>query len=338
MSQLIGLFGGTFDPVHQGHLNSVSLLDKALQFERVHWVLSARPPHKNELSANVEHRYAMLQLALQNYQHYLPDDSEISRAEASYTYTTTQYFRERYPDNSLCLIIGADSLQNLHTWYRYNELIDEVHLVVMHRPGYSMEIPKYLSNRQVSSSKDLSQSIAGKLLLFEQSDFDISSTQLREQLREGLLDRKQQGHVDQYLSKSVLDYIQQHKLYRSKSMNSEQVKEQAVDALESMKGVDISVINIRDVSDFADYMIVASGTSDTHVRALARITSDQLRQQGVKVLSSDGEDIGEWVLVDFGDVVVHVMRPEVREYYDLEKLWDEDVRNMVKQHRDEQEA
>jgi len=121
-------------------------------------------------------------------------------------------------------------------------------------------------------------------------------------------------------------------------MNSEQVKDQVIDALEDVKGQDINVINIADISDFADYMIVTSGTSDTHVKALARAASTSLRQQGVKPLSEDGADIGEWVLVDFGDVVLHVMRPEVREYYDLEKLWDEDVRNMVKQHREQNDS
>ncbi len=121
-------------------------------------------------------------------------------------------------------------------------------------------------------------------------------------------------------------------------MNSEQVKQHVLEALEDVKGVDVNVLNVHGISDFADYMVVVSGTSDTHVKALARNASDHLRKLGIKPLNTDGDDIGEWVLVDFGDVVVHVMRPEVREYYDLEKLWDEDVRNMVKQHRDEQKA
>ena len=120
-------------------------------------------------------------------------------------------------------------------------------------------------------------------------------------------------------------------------MNSEKLKEQVVDALENVKGQNINVIDISDISDFADFMVVASGTSDTHVKALAREASNSLRAQGVKPLNEDGADVGEWVLVDFGDVVLHVMRPEVREYYDLEKLWDEDVRNLVKQHREKQE-
>ena len=84
-------------------------------------------------------------------------------------------------------------------------------------------------------------------------------------------------------------------------------------------------------------MVVVSGTSDTHVKALAREASDSLRTKGVIPINEDGADVGEWVLVDFGDVVLHVMRPEVREYYDLEKLWDEDVRMMVEKHRQNNE-
>ncbi len=118
-------------------------------------------------------------------------------------------------------------------------------------------------------------------------------------------------------------------------MNSDQIKDQVVNALEDVKGQDINVLDIADISDFADYMVVVSGTSDTHVKALARSASDSLRKQGVNPLNEDGADVGEWVLVDFGDVVLHVMRPEVRDYYDLEKLWDEDVRKLVEQHREE---
>lgn len=122
------------------------------------------------------------------------------------------------------------------------------------------------------------------------------------------------------------------------NMNPEKIKNHVVAAVEDMKGNDIRVIDINDISDFADYMVVVSGTSDTHVRAIAREASNQLRKSGVMPLSEDGADVGEWVLVDFGDVVLHVMRPEVREYYDLEKLWDEDVRELVKKHRERGES
>lgn len=338
MSQLIGLFGGTFDPVHFGHLNSVKLLDQELKFDRIHWVLSARPPHKDEVSADIKHRYAMLELALQDDDHYLPDDTEIIRKEVSYTFDTVQQFKQRYPRASLCLIVGSDSVLNLHTWHRFQELIDQVHIIALHRPGYAFEVPNYLKDRTVASATELRQFGAGKLLQFSRSEFDISSTRLRAAFAQENPPESDQAYIKQFTPPPVIDYIHLHRLYQLDSMNPEQIKQQVVEALEDIKGLDINVINIKDVSDFADYMVVASGTSDTHVKALARNASDTLRKQGVKPLNVNGEDIGEWVLVDFGDVVLHVMRPEVREYYDLEKLWDEDVRSLVKQHRDEQDA
>ena len=86
---------------------------------------------------------------------------------------------------------------------------------------------------------------------------------------------------------------------------------------------------------FADYMVVVSGTSDRHVRSLASNAIDDLRKTGVRAIGSEGEELGEWILVDFADVVVHVMREEVRAFYEIEKLWGEDIRNMLKQQREE---
>ncbi len=340
MSRLIGLFGGTFDPVHKGHINALSLLCKVIPFQQVNWILSASPPHKDKINVSTAHRFAMLQAALADIDNYIADDTEIRRlanfAEMkSFTIDTVEEFSDTHPDANLCLIIGGDSLINLPSWHRYSELIASVNLVVMHRPGYELVIPQELKGQVISDVSELLDSSGGKLFVFEQSDFDISSTELRAQLLK--TNWQDSEIVQKNLTNEVISYIQKHHLYRIPSMNSEQIKDQVVDALENIKAHNIKVIDIADISDFADYMVVASGTSDTHVKALAREASTSLRTQGVKPLNEDGADVGEWVLVDFGDVVLHVMRPEVREYYDLEKLWDEDVRSMLEKHRVSQE-
>jgi len=333
LTELVAIFGGTFDPVHNGHLGAVAQICQKIPFDRVHWVLSARPPHKNQVTASVEHRFEMMQLGLVNNERYVADDIEIRRQEPSFTIDTVEIFKQRHPSANLFVIIGGDSFQRLPSWHRYAELIEQVNWVVMHRPGHSLKAPPELTERLIDSPEEFSAVAGGKIWCYENSDFDISSTILREEL-------KQQAGVlaKEYLPSAILNYIREHQLYKIESMNPKDVKDQVVDALENVKAKDIKVIEIADISDFADYMVVASGTSDTHVKALAREASDTLRKQGVKPLNEDGADVGEWVLVDFGDVVLHVMRPEVREYYDLEKLWDEDVRALVKQHREQEDS
>lgn len=332
--KLVGIFGGTFDPIHLGHLRAMQILGEKISFDAVHWVLSARPPHKDQTGASVEHRFKMLQLAIKDQPNYIADDLEIKRSKKSYTVDTIEVFRDRYPDSQLYMIIGGDSLLSLPSWYRYEELVGMVNWIVMNRPGYPLDLPQELSQRIISSLDQLQNGITGKIWLFETSEFDISSTQLRAELA----NQSNDNLSKEFLPKAVFSYIREQQLYKIRPMKPEQIKDQVVDALEDIKGVDIRVIDITDISDFADYMVLASGTSDTHVKALARSASTSLRTQGVIPLNEDGADVGEWVLVDFGDVVLHVMRPEVREYYDLEKLWDKDVRELMKKHRDEQDS
>ena len=104
-------------------------------------------------------------------------------------------------------------------------------------------------------------------------------------------------------------------------MTPETMKKAAVAALEDIKASDITVLNVKKLTSMTDYMIIASGESSRQVKALARNVADKLREAGAEVVGIEGEDTGEWVLVDLGHVIVHVMHPTVREYYNLEELW-----------------
>jgi ribosome-associated protein len=105
-------------------------------------------------------------------------------------------------------------------------------------------------------------------------------------------------------------------------MDSEQLQKLAVDALEEIKGIDLIALDVRQITSIADSIIIASGSSHRHVQSLADNVLRRAREAGVRPLGVEGEQIGDWVLVDLGDVIVHVMRPEVRAFYNLEKLWD----------------
>jgi len=106
-------------------------------------------------------------------------------------------------------------------------------------------------------------------------------------------------------------------------MQTETMRDEIVAALDEAKGQEVRVLDVRKVTDFTDYMILASGTSSRHVQTLADKVRTHLRERGVRPVGSEGEAVGDWVLIDFGDVVVHVMRPAVRDFYNLEKLWGE---------------
>ena len=104
-------------------------------------------------------------------------------------------------------------------------------------------------------------------------------------------------------------------------MQADELKDTVLDALEDLKGTDIVDLDVRDMTSVTDIMIIASGTSDRHVKSLADAVVTACKKIGVAPLGVEGQREGEWVLVDLGDVVVHVMQPRIREFYALEKLW-----------------
>lgn len=104
-------------------------------------------------------------------------------------------------------------------------------------------------------------------------------------------------------------------------MQSEQLVQVAIAALEDMKAQDIISLDVREKTSVTDIMVIASGTSSRHVKSLADNVLEKVKQQGVRPLGSEGLEGGEWALLDLGDVVVHVMLPTTREFYDLERLW-----------------
>ena len=108
-------------------------------------------------------------------------------------------------------------------------------------------------------------------------------------------------------------------------LRSEATKKMAIEAIEALKAENVVLLDVREQASFTDYMIFTSGTSTRHVKAIADSVIETAKASGNPPLGIEGEDVGEWILVDLGDVVVHVMLPDVRLYYELEKLWGEEL-------------
>lgn len=117
-------------------------------------------------------------------------------------------------------------------------------------------------------------------------------------------------------------------------MQIQELKETIAQVIDEMKGEDLVTLDVRDMTDIADYMVIASGTSDRHVRAVAGKVIDELRDRGVRPLGVEGQQTGDWVLLDYGDVIVHIMRKSTREFYELEKLWSQEVAGLIKLNRE----
>lgn len=113
-------------------------------------------------------------------------------------------------------------------------------------------------------------------------------------------------------------------------MQAEQMKQLVVDALEDVKGVDIVALDVRGKTSITDFMVIASGRSDRQVKSLAQNVVDKAREKGLSLLGVEGEREGEWVVVDLGEVVVHVFIPEKRDFYNLEKLWGDEAPSAAK--------
>ncbi len=115
-------------------------------------------------------------------------------------------------------------------------------------------------------------------------------------------------------------------------MPANTVQKLIYDTLLDAKGQDIEILDVRKVTDFTDFMVIVSGTSNRHVISMADKVRTSMRDSGRSAVGSEGEDTGDWVLIDFGDVVVHIMRPQTRDFYNLEKLWGDGERADVAGH------
>jgi nicotinate-nucleotide adenylyltransferase len=208
----IGIFGGTFDPVHIGHLRTCIELCDYLGLDEINLVPCARPPHREQPLVTPAHRWAMLGLAVENEPLLRADDRELRRQGPSYTINTVQDLRaEMGPDRRLYLCIGMDSLVGLQSWSHWQEIANFCHLVVVARPGW--EVPKcgpvadWLRDKIAADVATLGCAPAGRVLVKEMTLLPISSTQLRVDLAHG-------RSVRYLLPDRVLDYIKRHSLYQ----------------------------------------------------------------------------------------------------------------------------
>ena len=212
ISKLIGVFGGTFDPVHNGHTKIIQNLLELIPFDDIKVIPNGQPPHRTSVCSNND-RLEMVNLAFKGINKISVDEREIHRKGPSYAIHTAREVLEEYHQDNIIWIMGSDAFSEIDTWFEWEDFFNTINILVMARPGSEIDSTSMagtlVQERQTSNIDDLSHG-AGKILIVEIDPINISSTQVRSNLAAG-------ETVNELILEDVSDYIDSGKLYTKHS-------------------------------------------------------------------------------------------------------------------------
>jgi nicotinate-nucleotide adenylyltransferase len=210
LDEPLALFGGTFDPVHYGHLRCADEARQKLGLSKLYLLPAGNPVHRTVPRATSEQRLEMLQLAQVEFPNLAIDNRELTRSGPSYMVDTLREVRSLFPQRSVCLLIGQDAANRLHSWHEWEQLFSLANIVVLSRPGeseeYRHDLTNKIHNRLVTEVDDLAHAAAGCVLQLQVSPVDISSTSIQSMMRLGRSPKSM-------MPDSVLNYIEENRLY-----------------------------------------------------------------------------------------------------------------------------
>ena len=339
-AERIGVFGGTFNPIHVGHLRAAEEVTEALGLSTMLFVPSAEPPHKrasSETIAPAADRLEWVRLAVADNPSFAVDPIEVERTGPSYLVDTLRELGARHGRERLVFVLGRDAFSEMDTWREPDVLLTLADFAVMSRPPLGAAslgewIPDALAGELVPAAdgRSATHKRAGtRIELLEITALDVSASEIRRRLQEG-------RSVRYLLPDRVRDAIVSCGAYAARDrapesmrgMTEERVQRarRIAEAVLEKKAEDVVALDVRDVTSFADTLVVATGTSDRHVRTIADAVTESQKARGEQPLGIEGYEDARWVLIDLADVVVHVFQREVREHYDLERLWSDAAR------------
>ncbi len=211
----MGILGGTFDPIHYGHLRLAEEMLELAHLQKIYFIPAGTPPHRESPQVSAQHRSAMVKLAIADQPAFVLDSREVERITPCYTVDTLRELRaELGMALPLCLLMGGDAFLQLHTWHEWEQLFDLAHIVVGYRPGFTLvdrihtATPALRSHYQqrLCNADDLSQHPAGGIVELAIPKLEISATLIRSRVAEN-------RSIRYLLPNAVADYIHQHHLY-----------------------------------------------------------------------------------------------------------------------------
>ena len=361
-SGVVGLLGGTFDPVHVGHLALAHAALEQLALDRVVFVPAARPPHKlGEPISPAQDRLAMVAAAIEDEPRFAVSRAELDRPGPSFTVDTVEEIVEAARAGGrpldLTLVMSAEAFAELPTWHEPRRLLELARIAVGPRPGHAAPDPGWLDQRWPE--------LADRVTALDMPLVEVSASHIRARVA---ADRPIEGLVPP----PVAAYIQGHDLYRkqpiqegpavtdpieqtpsrsatrprprraaveaapnadglpkrgAKTSTSErpplEVARRIVELAEDKKAADIILLDLAGLTTVADAFVICSGGSERQLEAIADGVLEGMRAEKIRPIGREGTAASHWVLVDFGSVVVHIFTPPERDYYSLEKHWAE---------------
>jgi len=216
-NQPIGILGGTFDPIHYGHLRLAEEMLELANLRQIRFIPTGIPPHRDSPQVSPQHRSAMVKLAIADQPAFVLDEREVRRDTPCYTVDTLTELRgELGAAQPLCLLMGGDAFLQLHTWHEWEQLFDLAHIVVGYRPGFTIEerissapaILRQHYQQRLCAVESLSQRPSGGVAELAIPKLEISATMIRSRVA-------QNRTIRYLLPNAVADYINQHHLYKT---------------------------------------------------------------------------------------------------------------------------
>jgi nicotinate (nicotinamide) nucleotide adenylyltransferase/ribosome silencing factor RsfS/YbeB/iojap len=314
------LLGGSFNPAHGGHLHISELALKLLDLDQIWWLVSPQNPLKPvDGMAPFPVRLEGARRIAETDPRILVTDLESRLASSRYTADSLKALRRRFPRLRFVWLMGGDNLVQIPKWQRWPEIFRTVPIAVFDRPSYSLKAlsgpaAKRFARYRVPASDErrLAEMEPPAWVFFHTRLDDRSATRIRSEQNEIPLNRL----VEQEPELSTIAAL----LPRPRPTEPHpKILDLVVQTLEDGKAEDIVTIDLAGKTTIADHMVIASGRSTRQVLALTEHL-DEVLSRRIRI-SIEGKTQGDWVLIDAGDVIVHLFRPEIRSYYNLEKMW-----------------
>jgi nicotinate (nicotinamide) nucleotide adenylyltransferase/ribosome silencing factor RsfS/YbeB/iojap len=319
----VGLLGGSFNPAHGGHLHISRLALRRLDLDEVWWLVSPQNPLKPSAGmAPFEERLRHAAEIAAGDRRIRVTDIEARLGSTTYTADTLQALRRRFPRIRFVWLMGGDNLAQFPYWRRWQDIFRTVPIAVFARPGTSSKAlagaaaHRFASARvPVTAARLLAEMTPPAWVFFHTRLDKRSATQIRTARLSPIPQEKRPDVMPETTAVATLAPRPRERL------PAPELLRRIIEILEDGKAEEIVTLDLAGKSTIADYMVVATGRSARQVAAL----SDHLEQALPRPVPVEGKAQGDWVLIDAGDVIVHIFRPEIRAYYNLEKMWGADL-------------